>query len=226
MPASRPTTLFFDVNETLLDLQPVKDSVTDALGGRRELVPVWFTTLLQYSLVATVSEHYAGFGDIAAAALRLVARQHDLDLDPDAAEQALEPIRHLPPHPDVAPALTRLRAAGYRLYTLTNSAPDALRAQMDHAGLTDLFDGLLSVDATMRFKPHPDTYAYALAQAGSAPAESLLVAAHGWDIAGAGWAGLQTAFVARPGHALYPLAATPTHEVADLHVLADRLCPA
>ena len=38
--------VLFDVNETLLDLSPVKESVGTALGGRPELAPLWFTTLL------------------------------------------------------------------------------------------------------------------------------------------------------------------------------------
>lgn len=37
---ARPKVLFFDVNETLLDLKPLKQSVGEALGGRPELVPL------------------------------------------------------------------------------------------------------------------------------------------------------------------------------------------
>ena len=44
----RPKVILFDVNETLLDLKPVKASVGTALGGRPELAPLWFTTLSIY----------------------------------------------------------------------------------------------------------------------------------------------------------------------------------
>ena len=64
---TRPKVIFFDVNETLLDLTPVKKSVGEALGGRPELAPLWFTTLLQYSLVATVADRYLDFGEVGAA---------------------------------------------------------------------------------------------------------------------------------------------------------------
>ena len=33
-----PKVIFFDVNETLLNLEPLKKSVTEVLGGRKELV--------------------------------------------------------------------------------------------------------------------------------------------------------------------------------------------
>jgi 2-haloacid dehalogenase len=48
---TRQKMIFFDVNETLLDLTPLKASVGETLGGRPELATVWFTTLLQYSLL-------------------------------------------------------------------------------------------------------------------------------------------------------------------------------
>ena len=47
----KPKVLIFDVNETLLDLAPLKASVGKALGGQEILVPLWFSTMLHYSLV-------------------------------------------------------------------------------------------------------------------------------------------------------------------------------
>jgi hypothetical protein len=66
--------LFFDVNETLLDLSAMKTSVAQALDGRADLLPLWFTTMLQYSLVATVGNNYDNFGEIGAAAMMMVAQ--------------------------------------------------------------------------------------------------------------------------------------------------------
>ncbi|MEX2516782.1 MAG: haloacid dehalogenase type II, partial [Gammaproteobacteria bacterium] len=80
--------IFFDVNETLLDLEPVKQTVGEALGGRPELVPLWFTTMLQYSLVTTVADRYSDFGEIAVACLRMVAKNHGIDLDEAVAKNA------------------------------------------------------------------------------------------------------------------------------------------
>ncbi len=62
---AKPKLILFDVNETLLDLTALKESVGKALGGRPELLPLWFTTMLQYSLVTTVADRYSDFGDIA-----------------------------------------------------------------------------------------------------------------------------------------------------------------
>lgn len=72
-----PKVIFFDVNETLLNLEPLKESVTEVLGGRKELVKLWFTTMLQYSLVATVGDHYRNFDETGTATLRMVAQNQE-----------------------------------------------------------------------------------------------------------------------------------------------------
>lgn len=55
---ARPKVLFFDINETLLDLEPLKKSISAVLNNRPELATLWFTTMLQYSLVVTVANQY------------------------------------------------------------------------------------------------------------------------------------------------------------------------
>ncbi len=108
--SKRPGILFFDVNETLLDLGAMKASVAKALGGRDDLLPLWFTTMLQYSLVATVGDNYQDFGVIGAATLVMVARNLGIPLsEEDARKAILDPIASLPPHPDVLPALEQLK---------------------------------------------------------------------------------------------------------------------
>ena len=201
---TRPEVIFFDVNETLLDLTPLVASVGEALGGRPELAPLWFTTLLQYSLVATVADRYSDFGEIGAACLRMVARNHGIELDERAAQRHLAPMRSLPPHPDVMPALERLRTAGFRLATLTNSSTAAVADQMRNAGLAGFFESSLSVEEVGLYKPHAHVYRWAARRVGVDVSGCLLVAAHGWDVAGASWAGMRTAFVARPGQQAFP----------------------
>lgn len=85
----RPKLLFFDVNETLLDLSAMKTSVAHALDGRANLLPLWFATLLQYSLAATVGDNYDDFGEIGAAAMIMVARSNGVTLSPEDARKAM-----------------------------------------------------------------------------------------------------------------------------------------
>ena len=219
----RPKCLFFDVNETLLNLEAMKASVAEALGGRADLLPLWFTTMLQYSLVATVGDHYDDFGVIGAATLQMVAKNQGIELSDEAAKQAISPIRSLPPHPDVKPALEQLKQAGYRIVTLTNSSQAGVDTQMKNAGLYDLFETRLSIEELQMFKPHSHVYKWAAHKMKVPPEDCMLIAAHGWDIAGALWAGWRGAFVSRPGAQLYPLAKQPEINEPDLQRVAAQL---
>src|SRR5680860_40693 len=76
----KPTVIIFDVNETLLDLAPLKASVGKALGGREEFLPLWFSMMLHYSLVETLTGHYHSFEEIGTAALMMVAKTQGIEL--------------------------------------------------------------------------------------------------------------------------------------------------
>ncbi|AEG91468.1 haloacid dehalogenase type II [Ramlibacter tataouinensis] len=219
---TRPTVLLFDVNETLLDVGAVKRQVGDLLQepGAGTL---WFTTMLHYSLVLTVSGQYAGFPEIGAAALRMLARNADLGLSQQDALAVMAGMRTAAAHPEVIPALERLQRAGFRMASLTNSTQAGAEAQLAHAGLDRFFERQLSVQGTGKFKPHRDVYLWAADEMGVQPSECMLVAAHGWDVAGAAWAGMRTAFVAREGQQKFPLAPEPALDVPDLAALATRL---
>ncbi|WP_411826172.1 haloacid dehalogenase type II [Luteolibacter sp. AS25] len=219
----RPEILFFDVNETLLDLTPLQESVAHALGDRSDLVTLWFTTLLHHSLVETCAGSFHEFGEIGAAVMVMVAKNNGVELDLDAAREATKPITSLPPHADVIPALQLLKKAGYRMAPLTNSPQHGLEAQVEFAGLGSFFEKQLSVSNVKIYKPHPGTYHWAAAQFGVSPENCMLIAAHGWDTAGAQWAGLRSAFVARPGAQIYPLGPTPDITGKDLLEIAEEL---
>ena len=220
---ARPKVILFDVNETLLDLQPMKEGIGKLLGAGPEAARLWFTTLLQYSLVGTVAGKYLDFAEVGAACLRMVAGNHGVELSEDAAREAVAPMRSLPPHGDVAPALGRLRDAGFRLFTLTNSSKSAVADQVRNAGLADYFEALLSVEDVGKYKPHAEVYRWAAGRVGADVSGCLLVAAHGWDVAGAKWAGMQAAFVARPGQQTFPLGPTPDINIPSLAELTGEL---
>jgi len=219
----RPKVLLFDVNETLLDLTAMKESVTLSLGGRDDLLALWFTTLLHYSLVETTAGQYHNFDVIGAGVLRMIGRNYGIVLSEGEARAAVAPMRSLPPHEDVAPALASLRDAGFRMVTLTNSSNAMVKSQVGNAGLSEFFEELLSVESVRQFKPKTEVYRWAADKMGVDEEDCMLIAAHGWDVAGALWAGCRAAFVARPGAQVYPLAPEPEIAESDLAKVAEKL---
>jgi 2-haloacid dehalogenase len=212
----------FDVNETLLDLgalDPHFERVFGDAGARR----AWFLQLLQSALVATVTGVYSTFGTIGAAALEMVAEREGVDLSEEDKQEILGGMRELPPHPEVAESLERLREAGLRMATLTNSTQQVAEAQMENSGLRGYFEQILSADAVKRLKPAPEPYRMAAESLGVEMGQVRLVAAHSWDVAGALRAGCAAAFVARPGMVLDPLVERPDVVSVDLREVADRI---
>ncbi|HEV7349725.1 haloacid dehalogenase type II [Telluribacter sp.] len=219
---NKPRLLLFDVNETLLDLSGMKSRMNKAIGSDFAFTH-WFTLMLQYSLIETVTGQYHSFGEIGNATFQMVEAIYGQQVPDQEAKEILQLIRQLPPHPDVEPGLKMLQEAGFRLVALTNGADEALQQQMESAGLSGYFEMLLSVDSVRKFKPAPEPYKYALDALGVKPAEAMLIAAHGWDMTGALRAGLQAAFIARPGKTLYPLAPQPQLTGESLVAIAKRL---
>lgn len=214
--------IVFDVNETLLDLRAL-DPHFERVFGDGDVRRLWFQQFVQNFLVTVVLDRYVEFGVIGRGALDMVAARRGIRLSEDDRRQILGAIPELPPYPDVRGGLERLAAAGFRLGTLTNSARPVAEAQMRNAGLSDLFEQVLSADEARRLKPAAEPYRMAAERFGVPVGAMRLVAAHAWDVAGALHAGASAAFVARPGMVLDPIHEPPDIVGRDLREVADKI---
>ena len=218
---SGASVVVFDINETTLDLKPVRAAVDELLGPEGGF-QVWFPRLLQLSMTAGI----AGFVDFSTLA------RHAAEATAAAGGRSIsdadwEPVTHaftrLRAYPDVTEGLIRLQAAGLKTVALTNSSLAAVQAQLDGATVASLFDHILSVESVATYKPAAAPYLYAAAVTGAPASEMWMVACHDWDLAGARAAGLSTAFVRRPGMSYAPTFPEPEMVVADFIELAERL---
>jgi 2-haloacid dehalogenase len=217
--------ILFDVNETLLDLNAL-DPYFEKAFGRASIRSMWFATVLRNSLVSTITGQYDDFGKIAAASLDMTARQNGLALSDEDRSTILGAIRSLPAHPDVVPGLERLKDAGFRLFTLTNSPPQVVEAQLENSDLSRYFEQSFSVEAAKKFKPAAEVYRMAAGALGVPVEQTRLIAAHDWDVVGALNAGCAAAFIARPGKVLNPLLPQPEIIGADLADVAEKIIQA
>jgi 2-haloacid dehalogenase len=218
----RDEVLAFDVNETLLDLRAL-DAPFTAVFGDASLRPVWFQTMLQLSFVGGLTSQYIDFTQAQTAALQMLAQRAGKTMTPADYEAIVGGMGRLPAHAEVADALGRLRAAGYRQVTLTNSPLNVAREQLAFAGLSDLFDDCLSADEVRALKPAPAPYLQVASRTGVAIGQIRLIAAHAWDVSGALAAGARAAFVARGGVVPSPLGPQPDIVAPDIAGVADAL---
>lgn len=214
--------LLFDLNGTLLDTEALALRI-HRIFGRKLSVEAWFTRVLQYSMALSLAGEYREMSDLAGAVLKMCAAAAGVRVRESDIEEVQSGMKRLPPFRDVKKALRRLRDAGFRLAVLTNSSRSSLEEQLRHAGLREYFGEAFSVDMVRQYKPGQDTYRAAAHLLGVDLSKIVMVAAHPWDLMGAARAGCRTAFVARPGKALFPAAPRPDYAVRDLNELADRL---
>lgn len=217
--------LLFDVNETLLDLSKIRNVINESLNSEAAFT-IWFSTLLHYSLVETISGTYHTFGEIGKATLMMVARNLKKPINDDNAERIIRLMAECHAHTEVITGLTMLRNAGYRMATLTNSSLSAAKEQLKYAGLTVFFEQIYSVDEFQVYKPHPKTYLGIACDMSVEPEDCIMIAAHAWDLAGARKAGLMTAFIERKGQSIYPLSAVNNFIGKDLVAIAEQLIKA
>jgi 2-haloacid dehalogenase len=220
---ARERVLVFDVNETLVDLAALDPHFARLFGNGEGVRREWFGTMLQSAMLFTITGPYVDFGSHFRSALRQTAERYGVTLSEDDEKAVLGEVRRLPPHPEVRASLERLRDAGFRLAALTNSTVQVEEAQLQNAGIRDLFEAALTADDAKRLKPAKEAYVRAAEQLGVPLTRVRLIAAHAWDVSGALAAGCAAAFVARPGVLWNPLVPKPDVWGTDLREVADQI---
>lgn len=221
--AARPSTIVFDVNETLSDMSPLAERFQE-VGAPGSLAKLWFAMLLRDGFALTAAGDNGSFAEIGAEILRGLFTGMDLDRTPDAAvAHVMSGLAGLGLHTDVPDGVKTLKAAGFRLMTLTNGSTGVAEKLFADAGIRDSFDLLLTVADAQSWKPGQAAYEYAASACGATPGELLLVAVHPWDIHGAARAGLGTAWINRSGGHYPGYFQAPDYTVPGLDQLAAAL---
>jgi 2-haloacid dehalogenase len=102
----------------------------------------------------------------------------------------------LRPWPD-SPAALRSLSAEYTVVALSNATLAELTGLSAAGGLA--WHCVLSAALTRAYKPDPAVYQMALDLLQLNPEQTMLVAAHPWDLRAAAGHGMRTAYISRPG---------------------------
>jgi 2-haloacid dehalogenase len=204
----RPEVVAFDVNETLLDLAPVRAALVEA-GEPESLLRTVFARTLLTGIAATATGTWCRFREAFDAALA-----QESGLSGDRRSRIADAFGELAPHPDVEPALRTLTEAGVRVVTLTHGSPGVAEAGLARGGVSPLVERSLSSEVIRAWKPSREVYLWAAGTCDVAPDRMALVAAHGWDVLGAQRAGLTGAWFPR-SERTYPAVYEQPHVAAD-----------
>lgn len=210
----------FDLYGTLLAIDTM-DAPVGAAGipDPAAFVRDWRRKQLEYAFLTSLGQAYRDFEELTALALQHTCAQRAVTLDATASAQLVRAWRTMPAFPDVTPTLHALAARGVQRAVLTNGTREAANAAIAHAGVRDLLDDVLSVEAVRAYKPDPRVYALATERFGCAPGEIVFVSSNAWDAWGAALFGFRVAWCNRAGVAAETLTPAPEVTLAGLHQL-------
>jgi 2-haloacid dehalogenase len=226
-----PKAVIFDAYGTLFDVHSVIAAAEQMFPGHGDaLSQLWRQKQIEYTQLRTLADpadapgaHYRPFWDITLDALRFAAKKLQLTLGRTAEKRLMDEYACLSAFPDAVPALRHLRdvtpnpaapaggesAARPLLAILSNGNPQMLDIAVKSAGMTRLFDHVLSVDAVRAYKPSPAAYALGTQAFDALPREIVFVSSNGWDVAGATWFGFTTFWLNRQNAPAEELGVTP-----------------
>lgn len=212
----------FDVFGTLVDPTGIAGVLRPHAGERTAaLVAEWRRSQLEFAFRRAAMGRYQPFDRLTRAALDRAVAVIGTDIPPSEREELVAAWTRLPPFPEAADALEKLRAAGHRCVAFSNGTPAGLQALLKYANLDEHLDDVLSVEHVGTYKPAPAVYAYLVEQGGGDADAVWLVSGNAWDVIGARAAGLHAAWVQRDaGVPFDPWENEPDLVVADLMELA------
>lgn len=215
----------FDIYGTLIDTDGVMTVLNEHVGEKAPAIgALWRQKQLEYSFRRGLMQDYQDFSICTRDALLFACQTHDLKLDAAAQQRVLGSYAELPAFADVAAGLGKLVDAGVPLYAFSNGSRAAVLALLQHAGLSDLFQQVVSVEDVQSFKPDPRVYAHLAQQCGLPAKQIWLVSSNSFDVLGAAHSGLRAVWLQRdPGAVFDPWDVELPIIVYSLLGLADRL---
>lgn len=218
-------TLAFDVYGTLIDTHGLVTKLQGWIGARaKEFSYTWRDKQLEYSFRRGLMQTYENFAVCTAQALDYTCVFYKIALTQAQKQELLDGYRSLPAFDDVEDGLTRLKAAGFRLYAFSNGRADAVESLLVAARIRDLFMGVVSVDDLGTFKPNPAVYQHFLKSTGAKAKHAWLISGNPFDVIGAVSAGMNAAWLRRSADAVFdPWGIEPTITVSSLAELHDKI---
>ena len=160
-----------------------------------ELSRLWRTKQLEYTWLRSLMGHYVDFETITRDALGYACGALGLELARSNVLGLMQSYRQLSAFSEVKNALAALH--GRKLAILSNGSPAMLNALVEHAGMSKMFDAVISVDELKMFKPHPSVYGLATKTLSVNADEVGFVSSNFWDVSGAASFGFRTFWINR-----------------------------
>jgi len=187
-----PVAVVFDLYGTLLDITCLRERVAPYTADSERFVQLWRDRQLALAFGASHTKTYEDFDELTARALDETADRLHVALEVAARAHLLDGWTESAFYSDVEPTIAALTKRGFHTAVLTNGTARSARMALDHAGILNALDVVLTADTVEGYKPDESVYRMALDYYRCAPADIVFVSSNDWDASGAARIGFRS----------------------------------
>jgi 2-haloacid dehalogenase len=221
----------FDAYGTLFDVYSLAQQ-SEALwpGYGSAIATLWRDKQIEYTRLISLSDpraamgsmHYQSFWQLTKISLHYTLERLGLTWTVDQESTLMSRYEKLQAFPENLEVLHALRRRKVATAILSNGTMQMLNSALESAGLTSLFDAVISIESIRQYKIMPATYELVVKRFEVEPAEILFVSSNAWDVLGAQWFGMTTLWINRQDLPFEKLGPRPHFTGTDLTAVLDR----
>lgn len=222
----------FDAYGTLFDVYSIQALAEQLYPGQGAVIAVmWRDKQIEYTRLITQSDphqasgskYYQPFWELTRLALEYTLDRLKLTRTGSVVDDLMQQYAHLSSFTENLGVLKSLKKAGLTTAILSNGSPEMLDSAVLSAGMKDLLEHVISVDAIRIFKTSPESYGLVQKLLPLEKQEILFVSSNAWDALGATWFGFTTLWVNRQSLPYEAIGPKPTYTGGDLTKVLEIL---
>ena len=222
----------FDAYGTLFDVYSIQVLAEQLYPGQGAVIAVmWRDKQIEYTRLITQSDphqasgskYYQPFWELTRLALEYTLDRLKLTRTGSVVDDLMQQYAHLSSFTENLGVLKSLKKAGLTTAILSNGSPEMLDSAVLSAGMKDLLEHVISVDAIRIFKTSPESYDLVQKHLPLEKQEILFVSSNAWDALGATWFGFTTLWVNRQSLPYEAIGPKPTYTGSDLTKVLEIL---
>ena len=188
--------IIFDVNETMFSLNRISN-ILDKFGLPNYSTSIWFSNVLKEGFASINYSSFNSFKKICVNELQRLFLKFKFRYTKEHINKVINEFSQLDVHEDVKESVKLLYKYNIKIVTLTNGSKENTLKLLQKNKLSKYIKRCFSIDEIKLWKPNKKTYLYVCKEMRILPSNTLMIAAHSWDVTGAKNAGLKTAYITR-----------------------------
>jgi 2-haloacid dehalogenase len=197
--------IVFDAYGTLFDLDSfARDAEEIHHGKGKEIAHIVRQKQMEFAMTRTILGKYANFEILTRNAIEFALKDTGITRTDVAVDVLFSKFQNLKPFKDVPRALTDLDELELKVAVLSNGTQSMLDKLFEHADLSLLSEGIISIDEAGAYKPSPKAYLFGQNELEVFEKEKVFyISGNSWDVAGARAFGFLTGWINRTKQPLF-----------------------